>query len=71
MKAFLKKHTEGILTASAIFLIGVTAWCFIWGMVFLSQSLDTIFASPTGGPGTVSFNLMGAQSLDLKGLMVP
>ena len=71
MKLFLKRHTEGFLTASAIFLVGVTAWCFIWGMTFLLQNLDDIFEAPTVGAQTVNFNLSGAQNLNLKGLLSP
>jgi hypothetical protein len=71
MKLFFKRHTEGFLTTFAILLVGITAWCFIWGMAFLVQNLNDIFAAPAIGAQTVSFNLSGAQSLSLKGLSSP
>jgi len=38
---------------------------------FLVQNLNDIFAAPAVGAQTVSFNLSGAQSLNLKGLSSP
>jgi hypothetical protein len=71
MEIFFKQHTEEFLLASAMVLVGVMAWCFIWGMIFLSENLNDIFALPGAGAPVASFNLSGAQSLNLKGLLSP
>ena len=71
MIAFLRKHTEGFLVASAIVLVGVMAGCFIWGMVYLSQNLDRAFDSHAAEAQTVNFNIAGAQKLNLKDLALP
>ena len=53
----------------ALALIGGMLWCFIWGIIYVSQNLDDVFASRSGVIQTVSFNLSGARSLNLKGLI--
>ncbi|MGB7957845.1 MAG: hypothetical protein WCF77_03345 [Minisyncoccia bacterium] len=69
MEIFFRKNIEGFLAAIAIVLIGVMVGCFVWGMSYISQSFDNVFeAAPTTGQ-MVNFNLAGARSLNLRGLV--
>ena len=68
MEIFFRKHVEEFLIGFAIALIGVMLACFMWGMVYISESLDSVFESKPTTAQTVNFNLTGAQSLNLRGL---
>jgi len=54
--------------AFAVILVGIMVYCFVWGMIYISQNLDAVFESKPIGVATVSFNLSGAASLNLRGL---
>ncbi len=69
MEIFLRKHTEGFLTGVAVALTIITFWGFIWGIIYVSQNLDSVFTSKPAGMQTISFNLSEAQNLNLKGLV--
>ena len=67
MEAFFRKHVEKFLMGLAVILVGIMLWCFVWSMIYISQSLDSVFESGSTGVQTVSFNLSGAKSLNLRG----
>jgi hypothetical protein len=69
MKIFFRKHVEGFLIGIALILVGVMLWCFAWGMIYVSQNLDSVFEPKSAGIQTVSFNLSGAQNLNLRGFV--
>ncbi len=68
METFFRKHTEGFLVACTLILIGVMAWCFVWGITYISQNFDDVFESVPATAQTINFNLSGAQKLNLRGL---
>jgi hypothetical protein len=68
MQIFVRKHIEGFLIGSAVLLVGVLLWCFFWSMSYVSQSLDSVFETKSAGTQTVSFDLSGAQKLNLRGM---
>jgi hypothetical protein len=43
--------------------------CFVWGIVFVSEDLDSVFGSKPAATQTVNFNLSGAGNLNLRGLV--
>lgn len=69
MEIFFRKHIEECLAACAVILIGVIIGCFVWGMTYISQNLDAVFEPRPVAVQIISFNLSGAQSLNLKGLV--
>jgi hypothetical protein len=69
MENFFRKHIEGFLTGFAVVLLGVVVFCFVWGMVYLSRSLDSVFDVNASVASTTSFNLSGAKALNLRGLV--
>ncbi len=68
IESFFRKHTEEFLIGFAVVLALVMIGWFIWGMIFISENLDSVFMAKTPPVKTTSFNLQGAQNLDLKGL---
>jgi hypothetical protein len=69
MKSFIRKHSEGFLFAGVILLIGVMIGSFIWTIVFTSESVNSVFELPSSAVSVTSFNLSGAQHLNLRGLV--
>ena len=69
MKFFFRKHLEGFLVGFTIVLVGIMAFCFVWGITYVSQNLDSVFEARSAETQTISFNLSGAKSLDLRGLV--
>ena len=69
MEKFFRKNTEAFLAGIAVLVIGIMSWLFIWSMVYVSQNLDSVFESMSAPTPTVSFNISGAQGLNLKGLV--
>jgi CHASE3 domain sensor protein len=66
---FFRKHLEQFLVGLAVLLIGIMASCFVWGVIYLSQNLDSVFTSKSAEVKTVSFDLSGARNLNLRGLL--
>ena len=50
MEATFRKHIEGFLVGFAVILIAAMIGYFMWGMVYISQNLDSVFESKTAGP---------------------
>jgi membrane-bound acyltransferase YfiQ involved in biofilm formation len=69
MEIFFRKYVEEFLIGFAIVLIGVILTCFVWGMIYISESLNSVFESKPTVAQTVNFNLSGAQNLNLRGLV--
>ena len=69
MKIFFRKHIEGFLIGTAVILIGIIVSFFIWGIAYVSQNLNDVFASKSAGTQMVKFNLPAARNLNLKGLV--
>ena len=53
----------------AIALIAIIVSCFAWGMIYISENLDSVFESKPTVAQTVNFNISGAQNLNLRGLV--
>ena len=71
MGIFFRKHIEEFLLGIALILIGVMLWCFIWGIIYVSQNLSSVFKSGPAEGQTTSFNLPGAENLNLRGSVPP
>ena len=69
MENFFRKHIEGFLTVLALVMVGAMVACFVWGIVFVSEDLDSVFGSKPAATQTVNFNLSGAGNLNLRGLV--
>jgi hypothetical protein len=69
MNSFLKKHPDGILIAFTVVFVAVIAGAFLWGFLDLTVAINRVFNfSPTMVQRT-GFDLKGAASLNLKGLV--
>jgi|GEM_PF-1156694 predicted thioredoxin/glutaredoxin len=66
---FFRKHMEQFLVGLAVLLIGIMASCFVWGVIYLSQNLDSVFSSKSAEIKIVSFDLSDAKNLNLRGLL--
>jgi hypothetical protein len=69
MEIFLRKHTEGVLAACAVVLLVLMVGCFLWGITYISQSFDNVFSPVPVAAQSIDFNLSGAKSLNLRGLV--
>jgi hypothetical protein len=69
MEIFFRKHIEGFLVAFAIVLIAAMVGCFAWSMTYISESLDAVFEPRPNATQMIGFDLSGAQSLNLRGLV--
>lgn len=52
-----------------VILLGVMIFSFVWGMIYLSESMDSVFEPSSAAANTTGFNLSGAQNLNLRGLV--
>ena len=43
MEIFFRKHIEEFLMGFAVILLGVMIFSFVWGMIYLSENLDSVF----------------------------
>jgi hypothetical protein len=68
MEIFFRKHLEEFLIGFTIVLLGAMVFSFVWGMVYLSESMDSMFEPSSATATTAGFNLSGAQNLNLRGL---
>lgn len=69
MEIFFRKHIEEFLIGFTIVLLSAMVVSFFWGMVYLSESLDNVFEAAPVATKVASFNLPGAQALNLRGLV--
>ncbi len=69
LKNFFRKYPEIILTTLALVLLGFLIALSSWGIGNMFGAIDRI-ANPSNADGqNANFNLKGAQSLDLRGLV--
>ncbi len=69
MKELLKMHQEWLLTGIALFLIGILAVFFVWGITGLAADLGKAVVPGTDKSSGLNFDLEGAKQLNLKGLV--
>ena len=69
MQSFLKKHSDGAITALAGVFIVMLAWSFIWGIMNLASEINRVFNFSPAAVQSSGFDIKGAAGLDLKGLV--
>jgi len=69
MKKLLRKYPETVLITLAIAFIAIIILYFTWGVGAVVGQVDRVEDSNGAGGGTASFNLQGAQQLNLRGLV--
>ncbi len=71
MKNFLRKHPETLLTALALVFGGIVLAYFVWGADVIAGEVNRAMNPSIGAQSVIMFNLQGAQSLNLRGLVKP
>lgn len=71
MTNFLRKHPEAVLTALALVFSGIVFVYFIWETGAIMDELNRAMNPSIGAQSVTMFNLQGAQSLNLHGLVQP
>ena len=69
MKELLKTHQEWLLTGIALFLLGILAAFFVWGITGLAGDFGKALVPNTDKSSKLNFDLEGAKRLNLKGLV--
>lgn len=68
MDKIIKSKNELILGVVGIFLLAVLTTVFAWGIGFLGLNIGKAINSSKSTNSSVSFDLKGAEQLNLKGL---
>ena len=69
MQKFFNRHPEIVLASLAVILLAILAAYYFWGVTTLVANLSKAINMEKEKPPQVEFNLKGAASLDLKGLV--
>ncbi len=70
-KKIWRQHPEATLTALAIIFLAIIIAYFSWGIGDLTTEINRAANTAPSVPGAAGFDLKGAQSLNLKGLVKP
>ncbi len=69
MDKFFKKHPDLILVSLTVIFLGLLVGYYFWGIGILVQHLNRAINTSQGGSTAVGFDMAGAKSLNLKGLV--
>jgi hypothetical protein len=69
MKKILRKYPETILVILAFFFLGLLFTYFSWGIGQVVGEVNRAVNAKGEVAGSTSFNLKGAQALDMRGLV--